>query len=121
MTLPDLGAQISYLALPEGVPVFDAGGSEEVGRVVHVLADEATDIFDGLVIEVDGTTRFADAQEVGTLHERGAVLTLDAAAIRHLPEPAENPAVVQARPGDEPEDGLQGKLRRAWDLLSGKY
>ena len=119
MALTDLGVRIAWTALPEGVPVLDAGGDEEVGRVLHVLGDQEADIFDGLVIEVDGTTRFADAPEVGTLHERGAVLTLDAEAIRHLPEPSENPAVIEAR--DAPDDGLQGKLRRAWDLLSGNY
>src|SRR3954453_18581177 len=119
--MDDLGAPIAYLALEEGTPVYASGG-EEIGEVHHVLAAEDADIFDGIVIDTrkgPGGLRFADAPQIGELHERGVVLTLDAAAAERLPEPSENPATVQ---GAEPEDSeLTAKLRRAWDFISGRY
>jgi PRC-barrel domain len=116
----DLGAPISYLALEEGTAVFAADG-EEVGHVAHVLADEEEDIFDGIVISHGlGRHTFADAEQVGAIHERGVALTITAAEAEALPEPAENPAVVHEDPS-ESEGTLANKLRRAWDLLSGNY
>lgn len=82
MALPDLGAMIDWTELTPGVPALSAGGGEEVGRVVRALGSDA---FEGLVVEVGGSERLADPQEVGTLHERGAVLTLDAHAAQALP------------------------------------
>jgi hypothetical protein len=116
----DLGAPVSYLALVEGVPAITADG-HELGEVRHVLADEENDIFDGLVVHATGRDVFVDASQVDELYERGAVLTLDRAAADRLPEPSENPAVLAADPDDTAPDGLGGKLRRAWDLLSGNY
>jgi hypothetical protein len=119
--MDDLGPPIAYLALAEGVPVFASGG-EEVGSVAHVLADAEADVFDGLVIDVAGPGhRFADAAQVAELHERGVVLTLDRAAAERLPEPSENPAVVEADPADADESEVTAKLRRAWDWISGRY
>jgi len=118
--MPDLGDPTSYLELPAGVPVFSADGAE-VGTVAHVLADAESDIFDGLVIDTSrgpGGHRFADAQLIDRLHVRGVVLTVDAAGAAALPEPSENPAVVD--PGND-EPGAGGKLRRAWDRISGNY
>jgi hypothetical protein len=117
---PDLGAPVSYLTLAEGVPVLSADG-HELGEVRHVLADEETDIFDGLVVRAGGRDVFADASQVDELYERGAVLTLDREAAERLPEPSENPAVLSADPDDTAPHGLGDKLRRAWDLLSGNY
>jgi uncharacterized protein YrrD len=117
----DLGAPVSYLALEEGAAVYSADG-EEVGQVAHVLADEENDIFDGIVISHGlGRHTFADAEQVGDLHERGVVLTLTAAEAEALPEPAENPAVMEDDPSEPDQSALAGKLRRAWDLLSGNY
>jgi hypothetical protein len=116
----DLGAPISYLALEEGTAVFAADG-EEVGHVAHVLADEEEDIFDGIVISHGlGRHTFADAEQVGAIHERGVALIITAGEAEALPEPAENPAVVHEDPS-ESEGSLANKLRRAWDLLSGNY
>ena len=47
------------------------------------------------------------------------MLTLTAAEAEALPEPSENPAVLDDP--SEPEGSLTSKLRRAWDLLSGNY
>jgi len=89
----DLGAPVSYLALEEGTAVVSADG-EEVGHVAHVLADEESDIFDGIVISHGlGRHTFADAEQVGEIHERGVMLTLTTAEAEALPEPSENPAV----------------------------
>jgi hypothetical protein len=82
MALPDLGAQIDWTELPEGVPAFSAGGDEEVGRVLRA---EGGDTCERLIVEIDGEERVVEPQEVGTLHERGVVLTLDADAARSLP------------------------------------
>ena len=117
----DLGAPVSYLALGEGTAVFAADG-DEVGEVAHVLADEETDIFDGIVISHGlGRHTFADAEQVGEIHERGVLLTLTAAEAEALPEPSENPAVMEDDPAEPEGSGLTDKLRRAWDLLSGNY
>jgi PRC-barrel domain len=117
----DLGQPISYLTLEEGTPVFGADG-EEVGHVAHVLADDEEDVFDGIVIAHGlGHHVFADADQVDAIHERGVTLTLSAAEAEELPRPSENPAVMEADPSDTVPAKLGGKLRRAWQLLSGDY
>jgi uncharacterized protein YrrD len=121
--MDDLGAPISYLALAKGVPVYSSDG-RMLGKVEHVLAEPEEDIFDGFVIDTSvlpGGHRFVDAPEVAEIHERGAVLKLDAAAAEQLPEPSANPGVLEADGGDAPPSPLQQKLGRAWDLISGKY
>jgi PRC-barrel domain len=119
-TRMDLGNPASYLVLADGTPVFSSDG-EEVGRVGHVLADEGTDLFDGLIVDMGGGHRFADAGVVEAIYERGVVLRLDAAAAGDLPEPSENPAALDSGPEDTVPDDLRDKLRRAWDYLSGNY
>jgi hypothetical protein len=49
------------------------------------------------------------------------VLTLDAATAQRLPEPGPNPATLSATADDTVESDLERKLRRAWDLISGRY
>ena len=126
--MDDLGAHISYAVLEKGTPVYSSDGVR-IGTVAHVLAAADEDIFDGIVIgDLDRDTfgghrghRFVDAPEVGAIHERAVHLTIDAAACALLPEPTANPAELEADPGDRPGSPLQGKLRRAWDRLSGNY
>jgi len=99
--MPDLGDPISYLVLAEGTPVYASDGETEVGRVRHVLADEASDIFDGLVLSgLGGADRFVDAPEAGRLYERGVVLALTAAEARALPEHTPSPVVRRVDPRD---------------------
>ena len=120
--MEDLGAPASYLTLAEGTPVYSSDG-EELGRVEHVLADPEVDLFDGIVLDTSvlpGGRRFADATQVAEIYERGAVLTVEAAAAERLPEPSENPAEMEVGPDDFVPDRLQDKLRRAWDRISGK-
>lgn len=116
----DLGAPASYLTLTDGTPVFSADG-QRIGVVGHVLADADADVFDGIVIDTRPGNRFADAPEVDRIHERGVVLTLDAREAADLPEPSRNPATMRADPDDVTPDDLGDKLRRAWDLVSGRY
>jgi hypothetical protein len=120
--MTDLGAPTSYLALSTGVPVLTSDG-RQIGTVAHVLAMPEEDIFDGVVIRTDRGPRFADADVVGQIHERGVTLRVDAAQAEQLPEPTENPAELATGPDDAvPDDrSLAAKLRRAWDLISGKY
>lgn len=117
----DLGPPISYELLARGAPVLSADGVE-IGKVHHVLADEAADVFDGIVIaERPEGHRFADADDVQSIHERGMVLKLDAEACVRLPRPSANPAVMRDDPAAPVTSALSDKLRRAWDVLSGNY
>ena len=123
--MPDLGEPSSYLQLGDGVEVYTCDG-EKVGEVEHVLAAPEQDIFDGIVLDTSvlpGGHRFVDADQVEEIFERGVLLRIDGQAARGLPEPSANPATMEVTPGDvaeEDEDALKRKLRRAWDLISGK-
>jgi len=118
----DLGSPSSYLMLESGLPVYSSDG-EKVGEVEHVLADRDSDIFDGIILDTSvlpGGHRFVDAPEVEEVFERGVLLKLDREAAHRLPEPSQNPATMRADPTAEPDSKLESKLKRAWELLSGK-
>jgi uncharacterized protein YrrD len=120
--MADLGAPASYLTLRQGAPVY-ARDESELGKVEHVLADPEVDIFDGIVLDTSvlpGGHRFIDADQVQEVFERGVLLKLDAAAAEALPEPKANPTAMEADPAEQPDSGLERKLHRAWELLSGK-
>ena len=124
--MDDLGDPRSYLTLAEGTVVYSSDG-ERLGEVEHVLADEETDIFDGIVVDrsvLPGGHRFVDATQVDEIYERGVVLTIDRAAAEQLPEPSKSAAALQVTGEDfverEWDDEVEGKLKRAWDFLSGK-
>ncbi|HEY6762821.1 MAG TPA: PRC-barrel domain-containing protein [Baekduia sp.] len=113
---------VSYLTLAKGAPVRASDGAD-IGVVAHVLADPDADIFDGLIIDVrrgPGGHRFVDASQVAEMDDGGVTLTLDGGAAERLPEPAANPASLAAGPDDIVPPDLGDKLRRAWDLISGK-
>lgn len=120
--MEDLGAPASFLTLAKGVPVYASDGAE-VGRVEHVLSAPNIDIFDGIVVDTSvlpGGHRFVDAPEVAEIYERGVLLSIDAAAARALPEPGANPGSLDVDPADLVGGERHDKLRRAWDLISGK-
>jgi len=101
-----------------------ASGGEQIGKVTHVLAVESEDVFDGIVIgeHVFGRDhRFADADDIAAIYERGVVLKLDMAACEQLPAPSPNPAVMQDDPAVSNADFRRTRLTRAWDRISGKY
>ena len=119
----DLGEPGSYLTLEAGLPVYSSDG-EQLGTVEHVLAEEDADVFDGIVIDASplpGGHRFVDAPDVDRIYERGVVLGLAASEAERLREPTESPAAMDANPADEPDSELESKLRRAWDMISGKW
>ena len=124
--MEDLGAPASFIVLAPGTPVYGSDG-ERVGRVEHVLADEESDIFDGIVIDrsvLPGGHRFADSGQIEEIYERGVTLKVDAVGAQALPQPGPNPAAMELT-GEEMverewDDELEAKLRRAWDFLSGK-
>jgi uncharacterized protein YrrD len=119
----DLGEPSSYLLLEPGVPVYSSDG-ERLGEVEHVLADEASDVFDGIVIDksvLPGGHRFVDASQVDRIHEGGVMLKLPLREAEGLPEPSENPAAMGTNPAEVAESDLERKLRGAWDRISGKY
>jgi hypothetical protein len=117
----DLGNPISYQALQQGAGVYSSDG-ERLGRVVRVMADSGSDLFDGIVFDTTagpGGHRFVDAPEVDRIFERGAVLKIDAAAAAELPPPSANPGSLTIKPGDLAPGG-RGPMGRLWDRLSGK-
>jgi PRC-barrel domain len=117
----DLGYPISYEVLEPGTPVLSSDG-QLIGQVVHVLSDEAEDVFDGVVIQLGGEGhRFADADDVASIHEHGLMLKRTAAECESLHEPSANPAVLRDDPTTGPGSTIERKLRRAWDLISGNY
>jgi uncharacterized protein YrrD len=118
----DLGAPSSYLVLSEGAAVYSCDG-KQLGAVEHVLGATEQDIFDGIVIDrsvLPGGHRFVDADQVEEIFERGVLLKIDAAAAEGLPEPSASPGAMSADPAEVGESPLEEKLRRAWDLISGK-
>jgi uncharacterized protein YrrD len=123
--MEDLGEPSSYLTLGKGADVYSCDG-KKIGTVEHVLAAPDEDIFDGIVLDTSvlpGGHRFVDAPEVEEIFERGVLLKLDREAAESLPEPGDNPAALEVTPDDlaDPDESeLKRKLRRAWDLISGK-
>lgn len=118
----DLGEPCSYLALKHNTPVYSSDGVE-IGKVSHVLAAEDEDVFDGIVIgeHIFGEEhRFADADDVQEIFEHGVVLKLDRAACEQLPKPSANPGVLRDDPAESSSEFGHQKLKRAWDLISGK-
>jgi uncharacterized protein YrrD len=117
----DLGQPISYEVLRRGTPVYSAAG-DRIGKVTHVLAVEAEDVFDGVVIgehPFGEQHRFVDADDVDAIYENGLVLKLDRSECEALPKPSANPAAMRVDPGESKADIRHEKLRRAWDLISG--
>ena len=112
----------SYLTLDPGADVISSDG-ERVGVVEHVLRDEASDIFDGLVIDTrlgPGGLRFVDAPQVGEIREGEVDIAVPAAEVERLPEPSANPAVMEHHGVEDSEGKLEHKLRRAWEIVSGR-
>lgn len=121
--MADYGQPRSYLEVDEGVDVITSDG-QFVGVLEHVLADVNSDIFDGIVVDTSagpGGHRFVDAPEVAEFRERAVILKISAEQAEQLHEPSANPAVMEHGGEEDAEGPLAQKLRRAWDLLSGRY
>lgn len=118
----DYGEPASYLTLKKGDEVVSSDG-EKVGTVRHVLADEEDDIFEGIVIDTHlgpGGTHFVDAPQVKECFEGAVELKIPAREVPELPKPTPAPAAMEDHADQPPDSGLQAKLHRAWDLISGK-
>jgi uncharacterized protein YrrD len=116
------GDPASYLTLEAGTDVLTADG-RRIGVVEHVLRDEEADIFDGIVIDTTlgpGGRRFVDAPEVAEVRTDAVVLALSAADAERLAAPERNPGVMEHHGEEDSESPLERKLRRAWELVSGK-
>jgi uncharacterized protein YrrD len=116
------GEPASNLTVQAGTDVVSSDG-ERVGAVEHVLNDEATGIFDGLVIDVrigPGGLHFVDAPDVAEIREDAVILTIPAAGVDRLPKPSANPAVMEHHGLEDSEGKLEHKLRRAWEIVSGR-
>ena len=87
--------QISYHALPRGVPVHASDGAL-VGRVHRVQDNAREHIFDGIVIATESGKRFVDAPEVARITSARVTLTIDAGEVAQLPS---QPAGAGARRG----------------------
>jgi hypothetical protein len=104
----DIGAPQSYLVLKDGTAVYDRAG-DRAGTVEHVLADERSDVFHGLVLDTAHGHRFVTGGQVDGIYERAVIIAVPAA---QLPEPSAD-AAAQAADDTSLADGL----RRAWDWL----
>ena len=82
----------SYLTLEPGAGVYSSDG-QRIGTVEHVLRDEESDIFDGLVIDVHlgpGGQHFVEAAEVDEIRADSVVVAVAAADADALPKPSAN-------------------------------
>ncbi len=85
----ELGDPASYLTLEQGIAVFAAGG-EQVGTVAEVVAAVEQDIFEGIAISPRlgvGHRRFAAAEVIAEIGEKGVLLSLSKDACESLPAP----------------------------------
>jgi hypothetical protein len=122
MLRPVAGEPASFLTLEKGTAVLSSDG-QHVGAVEHVLYDEDTEIFDGIVIDTrlgPGGMRFVDAPQVAEIRTDAVVLALSAVQAEELPKPEPGPAVMEHHGVEDTESPLEHKLRRAWELISGK-
>ncbi|WP_433793683.1 PRC-barrel domain-containing protein [Actinoplanes sp. CA-252034] len=102
----DLGAPVSYLVLEDGTAVYDRSGAE-VGTVDHVLADEHTNLFHGLLVKTADGHRYAAGDQVDGIFEHGVIVA----------EPADRLATPSADATAEPAGDHATGLRRAWEWL----
>lgn len=110
-----LGPTIAYLAVKDGTPVYDRDGTR-VGVVEHVM-DEGG-IFEGLIVHtypLPGRHLYADANQVGEIHERGVLLSVVGADL-HDPRRESG-----RRRRDGRENTLEARLRRALDWISARF
>src|SRR3954453_6860934 len=116
----DEGLPESWKVLEPGTPVLASDGSR-VGEVKEVLAVPEDDIFEGIVCKTEHGDRFVDAELIGSIHERGVDLKLDAAAAAGLPEPKPAAAAMEVGADEVSESSGAYKreiwLKRMWDRI----
>jgi hypothetical protein len=86
---------------------------DRVGVVEHVL--EVGGIFEGVIVHtypLPGRHLYADADQIAEIRERGVVLSVQR---EQLHDPATDPGSSRR---DGAENGLEARLRRAWDWIT---
>jgi uncharacterized protein YrrD len=97
----DEGLPIACGLLDDGVPVMSCDGSQ-VGTVASVLVAPAEDVFHGLLVKTPNHgIRFVEADDIGSIHEHGVDLRIDAAAALNLPAPEHAAPVYDEDPGEQ--------------------
>jgi hypothetical protein len=84
-----------------------------VGVVEHVM--EVGGIFEGVIVHtypLPGRHLYADADQIAEIRERGVVLSVPR---EQLHDPARESG---SRRRDGPENGLEARLRHAWDWIT---
>ena len=80
---------------------------ERAGEVDHVMYEP-------------GGLHFVDAPQVAEIREDAVILTVRSADIERLPNPGPSPAVIEHHGVEDSDSPLAHKLRRAWDVISGR-
>ena len=114
----DFGANIAFVAVREGTPVYDAHYNR-IGVVEEVIADRHAGIFKGVVIHtipLPGRHLVADVDQISGLHERGVLLSVDRQTLR--PAPRDAAKVPRATREQALEHPIQATLRRLWDRIT---
>jgi hypothetical protein len=101
---------IAYTALQPGTPVLLSNGEQfaVVDKVLHV---EEMDLFDGIVVEVDGAPRFVDADQVSAIFTSGVHTTIGPQDVEGLLAP-DGPPVFRADASDATGSSISDKLSR---------
>ena len=95
--MADAPHPIAYTALQPGTPVQTSDG-HPFATVQAVLVDEKVSVFDGIVVQTEGGTRFVDADQVDSIYTTYVRTTLSAEQAANLPLPGGS-TLVDIKPG----------------------
>jgi hypothetical protein len=101
---------IAYTALQPGVPVLLSDGSQ-FATVESVLHIEDLDVFDGIVVDVDGEQKFVDADHIASIFTSAVHTTVGPGQVGDLPVP-DGPPVYRADASDDTGNSLSDRLGR---------
>lgn len=101
---------IAYTALQPGTPVLLSDGSP-FATVETVLHIEDLDVFDGIVVDMDGEKRFVDADHVGSIFTSAVHTTVGPADVGDLPLP-DGPPVFRADASDDTGRSISDRIGR---------
>jgi hypothetical protein len=108
--MSDESTPIAYTALQPGTPVLLSNG-DELGTCAAVLHIEDLDVFDGIVVDVGGESRFVDADHIGQITTQAVHTTVAPDDVAGLPVP-DGPPVYRADASDATGRSLPDKLSR---------
>ncbi len=101
---------IAYTALRPGTPVLLSDGSQfaTVERVLHI---EDLDLFDGIVVDLGGESRFVDADHVARIFTSAVHTTVGPQDVNDLPVP-DAPPTYRADASRHTGSSISDKLGR---------